>query len=244
MILIDCGNSQLKAQYWQKGALSASYAGPYDAGWSDHFSVWLGDRAAAHAYLASVLDADRQSKLERVLTQHFGSTVTRYASEAQALGVSNGYQQPAQLGVDRWLALIGAAQLVDGDCIVIDAGSAITLDLLRQDGQHLGGGILPGFNTSVEDFKQIFAYIDFSDPEIVETDNPGGSTAAAIQIDYAQSSIEVLPGLVNRWISRLEENATLLLTGGDAYRVQRELTQPVRHIPDLVFQGMHRLATS
>jgi len=113
---------------------------------------------------------------------------------------------------------------------------------LRADGQHLGGAILPGFNTSLEHFKSIFKYIDFDAPEITETRQPGCSTEAAIHIDYAQTVIEILPELVNRWIQLFDDDATVLLAGGDAERVQRVLDQPSRIVPDLVFRGIHRLS--
>ena len=125
---------------------------------------------------------------------------------------------------------------------MIDAGSAITLDLLRADGQHLGGAIFPGFNTSLAEFKRIFSYIDFSDPRIAQTDAPGCSTEAAIRIDYAQPLSEVLPRLIDRWNQEYLNDATLLLAGGDAPRVQRESCLPARIVPDIVFSGMRRLA--
>ena len=139
------------------------------------------------------------------------------------------------------MTLLAARDMAPGDCVVIDAGSAITLDLLRADGQHLGGAILPGFNISIEQFRHIFKYIDFSDPAIAETRQPGCSTEAAIHIDYAQSTTEILPGLVNRWSQLFDDDATLLLTGGDAQRIQRVLDQAGRVVPDLVFRGIRRL---
>jgi type III pantothenate kinase len=140
------------------------------------------------------------------------------------------------------MTLLAAREMLPGDCVVIDAGSAITLDLLRADGQHLGGAILPGFNTSIDDFRRIFKYIDFDHPDIAETLQPGCSTEAAIHIDYARNAIEILPELVNRWSQFFDDDVTVLLAGGDAQRVQQILEQASRIVPDLVFRGLHRLA--
>ena len=134
--------------------------------------------------------------------------------------------------------------IAGSDCIVIDAGSAITLDLLRADGQHLGGAILPGFNTSIEDFKRIFSHIDFEHGDIARNEHPGCSTEAAIHIDYDHQSNETLPELVNRWTDIFTGDADILLAGGDAFRVQRLLERPARIVPDLVFRGILRLATA
>jgi len=246
MILLDCGNSQIKAQYYQADRLQASFACSYRADWNHHLSRWLEPLECAHAYLCSVLARERQADLDACLTRQFGAAVTRFSSEPQALGVTNGYEQPDRLGADRWMALLGAAGMTASDCIVIDAGSAITVDLLRGDGRHLGGAILPGFNTSLEAFKSIFSHIDFSHAAIADSAMPGCSTEAAIQIDYAHRTNESLPALVNRWIPLLQDNVALLLAGGDAGRVQRQLEQrlpgqKMHIVPDLVFRGMRRL---
>ncbi len=242
MILLDCGNRYLKAQFREAGRLQASFAGAYHSGWRQRLEHWMQGLSATHCYLASVLDRTRQAELDQFLAPQFEAAVTRFVSTAQTLGVTNGYRQPERLGVDRWMTLLAAREMAAGDCIVIDAGSAITLDLLRADGQHLGGAILPGFNTSIEHFKGIFKYIDFDAPSIAETRQPGCSTEAAIHIDYAHTAIEMLPGLVNRWIQIFDDDATILLAGGDAGRVQRVLDQPSRIVPDLVFRGIGRLA--
>lgn len=244
MILFDCGNSQVKGQYWRNGHMQESCFQAYEEGWEKSLSSWIETQGASHCYLSSVLDSVRQEKLQVVLTHHFGKSVTCFTPEAEALGVVNGYTQPGQLGVDRWLALLGAAGLVDDDCMIIDAGSAITLDLLRADGEHLGGAILPGCSTSLDDFKRIFSHIDFAAPEITDTERPGSSTAAAIQIDYPQSSIEALSDLMKRWSACLNGNPTILLAGGDAYRVQRALEPTSRIVPDLVFRGMLRMVNA
>lgn len=241
MILLDCGNSQVKAQHRQCGRVQASFACAYKVDWEARLGRWLDTLNGRVAYQCSVLDRERQARLDACLAERFGTAVTRFTSTPQALGVINGYREPGRLGADRWMALLGAAGMSAQDCIVIDAGSAITVDLLRADGQHLGGAILPGFNTSNDSFRRIFSHIDFEHPEIAETAVPGCSTEAAIQIDYAHDSIDRLPALVNRWMPLLDPDIDLLLAGGDAPRVQQLLEHKARIVPDLVFRGMQRL---
>jgi type III pantothenate kinase len=73
-----------------------------------------------------------------------GRSVRWLEASATAGGVRNGYEQPRQLGVDRWAALVGARRLGTGPWVVVGCGTALTIDLLRADGQHLGGYIVPG----------------------------------------------------------------------------------------------------
>lgn len=242
MILLDCGNSSIKAQLRVSGSLRASFSSAYSDDWSGRLDRWIQGQESKRCYQASVLDAARQARLDACLAENFGDEVTRFRSQARAGGVINGYQRPSQLGVDRWLAMIGAAGLVGGDCLVVDAGSAITLDLLRADGRHLGGAILPGVNTSQRRFRQIFSHIDFDDPQVGLRDQPGSSTESAIQIDYSRDSMDRLRELVNDWIRGLDQNASILLAGGDAARVKSQLEQSSRIVPDLVFMGMCKLA--
>ncbi len=242
MILLDCGNSQVKAQFHDAGRLRASFSCSYIGDWCAQLRHWMQGLTARQCFFSSVLDSARQAQLDACLARQFGTAVTRFTSQAQALGITNGYLEPARLGDDRWMALLAAAGIVDGDCLVIDAGSAITLDLLRADGRHLGGAILPGFNTSIDDFKRIFSHIDFDHEAIAQKDSPGCSTEAAIHIDYDHHSIETLPALVNRWTEIFTGEADVLLAGGDAFRVQRLLERRARIVPDLVFRGILRLA--
>lgn len=242
MILLDCGNSQVKAQFHDAGRLGASFSCSYIGDWCAQLRHWMQGLTARQCFFSSVLDSARQVQLDACLTRQFDTAVTRFTSQAQALGITNGYLEPARLGDDRWMALLAAAGIVDGDCLVIDAGSAITLDLLRADGRHLGGTILPGFNTSNDDFKRIFSHIDFDHAAIAQKDSPGCSTEAAIHIDYDHHSTETLPALVNRWTEIFTGEADVLLAGGDAFRVQRLLERRARIVPDLVFRGILRLA--
>ncbi|MCP4301523.1 MAG: type III pantothenate kinase [Gammaproteobacteria bacterium] len=244
MILLDCGNSQIKAQFHDSARLRASFSSSYKGNWCARLRRWMQGQAARQCFFSSVLDSARQTQLNACLAQQFDAAVTRFTSQKQALGVTNGYLDPARLGDDRWMALLAAAGMVDGDCLVIDAGSAITLDLLRADGHHLGGAILPGFNTSTDDFKRIFSYIDFEHAAIEQKGSPGCSTEAAIHIDYDHPSTETLPALVNRWIEIFTGKADVLLAGGDAFRVQRLLEGRAHIAPDLVFRGILRLASA
>ncbi|MFO5197633.1 type III pantothenate kinase, partial [Salmonella enterica subsp. enterica serovar Typhimurium] len=63
-----------------------------------------------------------------------GCTPEFIASCADQCGVRSGYDDPAQLGVDRWAALIGARRLCDGACLVVNAGTALTVDALSDEG--------------------------------------------------------------------------------------------------------------
>ncbi len=86
------------------------------------------------------------TKLAGVFGLHCDCDVQFARSERSAFGVRNAYRQPRRLGVDRWVAMIGARAESKSALCIVDAGSAITIDALDRDGQHLGGQIIPGLH--------------------------------------------------------------------------------------------------
>jgi type III pantothenate kinase len=157
--------------------------------------------------------------------------------------VRNGYSNPAQLGVDRWLAVIGAYHRHRDACCVVDAGTALTIDGVDATGQHLGGFIVPGPRLMVEslltgtsDLADRWAWRSTPDPARFPA-----NTRDAIE----QGCLISLAGLVANAQRRLEARAgrapRLILTGGGAQVLAPWLTQPPEFIPDLVLQGLAHL---
>ena len=66
--------------------------------------------------------------------------------KAIGYGLINGYQQPETLGPDRWVGMIAARQQFEGPLLVVDAGTAVTIDYIDETGCFLGGSILPGLS--------------------------------------------------------------------------------------------------
>ena len=239
MLLLDVGNSAIKAQWWFDKELKQTFCARYVPAWQSRFAAFLAEIKVENCYYSSVQKDALESDLLGSLNQFFPAANTLKITPLDSChGVRNAYQEAEAIGVDRWLCLLGAAGLTQHDVMVIDAGSAITVDLLRGDGQHLGGAILPGFNTSLERFKQILHMANFSHPDISKNDEPGCSTEACIHIDYVPTDVAVVERLIDRWLERLGSDAALIVTGGDAHRLQSGRYNHFRIVPDLVFRGM------
>ena len=132
-LLIDIGNSRCKWAYWDGRQLGGVRSGSVD----DLLTV----AAPQHAWVSCVGHAEQ---LVRLAEAWPGCQLLQARSELAGCGVINGYREPARLGVDRWLALLAARSLSRAPQLVVDAGTAITLDLLDEFGQHKGGWIAPG----------------------------------------------------------------------------------------------------
>lgn len=241
MLLLDFGNSAIKGQWWCKGELQYSFCCQLDGRWQPRLKSILSDIKATQCYYASVADSASEKPLLNCLNDAFGvDDHVRLQAQEYAAGVQNGYLEPEKLGVDRWLALLGAAEFASVDKLIVDAGSAITIDLLSKDGKHLGGAIMPGFNTSVERFKQMMRQVNFDHPDILHIDQPGRSTEACIHINCESESTDqsMVDNLIGRWWCRLASDAILIVTGGDAVQIQSHGIHARYEVPDLVFRGM------
>jgi type III pantothenate kinase len=167
---------------------------------------------------------------EAWLQAHTPATVRRFTSQARAFGVTNGYSNPEQLGADRWAALVAARQMVHGRVLVADCGSAVTLDLLAADGQHLGGYILPGLRMMRRALHRGTAGL----PEV----DAGNLRLANNTVDGIAAG--TLLGIVSaiESVSARHKKLPCLLTGGDAEIIGRYLQVPCQHEPDLVLKGL------
>ncbi|TLU64705.1 type III pantothenate kinase [Thalassotalea litorea] len=152
--------------------------------------------------------------------------------------VQVGYSQPTQLGIDRWMAIIGASQLSPGEnLLVIDAGTATTLDLVSADKKHLGGWITPGVAMMISSLYSNTTQVDgvFSIPDNLGfADNTSDNvnhgcwamTVAAIEFaqkQAARSNIEI---------------DTILITGGNGKALMPYLDKNASYHQNLIFVGM------
>ncbi len=130
-------------------------------------------------------------------------------------GVVNGYSHIEQMGIDRWLAMLAAySQSKDEACLVVDCGSACTVDMIMSGGQHLGGYIVPGL--------QLMREALFRDTDRVKLDaiDGGGLFPGKTTQDAVSSGLWVmLLGAVNLSLERLSQqgvdNLYIVFTGGD-----------------------------
>lgn len=159
-------------------------------------------------------------------------------STAEALGVTNGYEEPWRLGVDRWLGTLAGYQLAGG-CCVVDCGSAITVDFVLPGGRHLGGYILPGLRLMKESLKLGTRNVAIDpDSEADELLAPGKNTVEAVNHGIYMAAVSAVNRIYAEVCDREGVALPLLLTGGDARVVSRGLRVPHAVWPDMVYGGL------
>jgi type III pantothenate kinase len=151
--------------------------------------------------------------------------------------VRNGYTQYQQLGVDRWAAIVAAWNKYKCNVFVVDCGSAITLDLVQDSGEHLGGFIIPGNRMMIQALIKYTA-----DVSTTITDDysgiPGRSTAECV----SNATIDAIVSYIEYKFSSLTRNGDnsyiCIITGGGANNIMDRLSITYNHEPLLVFEGM------
>ncbi|HMM46347.1 MAG TPA: type III pantothenate kinase [Thiobacillaceae bacterium] len=233
-ILIDCGNTRVKWAILEGTRWHARGDGDY-VDWSAlSAELVVGDIC----YVASVAAAAHERQLAALLA-NAGLTAVWLSSTAEFGGVTNTYRDPAQLGVDRWMALIAARQRTHGAALVVSAGTAMTVDALSPAGTFLGGLIVPGLAMMRQALVRETARVNETRGRWVEFPQ---ATADAVY----SGVIAALCGAIRQQHARLAASAgtppLCLLTGGDAETLLPHLPLPAEHVPALVLEGIARVA--
>ncbi|MEO8627578.1 MAG: type III pantothenate kinase, partial [Betaproteobacteria bacterium] len=167
-----------------------------------------------------------------------GDTLRWLTSQPEQCGVRNSYRDPHTLGADRWAALIAARHQVQGSALVVNAGTAITINALSIDGAFLGGLILPGLDLMAAALATGTARLPHAPGAFaVFPDN----TADAI----AAGAIHAVCGAIERIalaMAQIGNVPQLLLSGGGASTLQPHLAQPALVVPHLVLEGLRVVA--
>jgi len=259
ILTVDIGNSRIKWASWEAGKIVARAAAAYDedemANTLDKlFSVMLTTSRArpSSVYALCVAGDARRQALSKWVKQHWQLNVEFLKTEKQHKNITNAYADPSRHGVDRWAAVVAGFQGNPGASIcVISAGTAITFDLVKQSGQHLGGYILPSYATmhkcllsATANLESMLVDSSPSDPlsargqQQTVPDNTNDAINQGLHILLRAGIREICHHANNI----LEAPVKILLTGGFAETILSYSDMPVMHYdPDLVMQGLYNI---
>jgi type III pantothenate kinase len=240
-LLIDLGNTSLKWVFSHAGIWRPEAMVHRGTDLTSLLDRTFGSKQApAGVWVCSVASEGTRQMLAKWTEARWGRLPIFVQSKAATLDVRNGYQDPASLGVDRWMALLATRKLVAGPACVVDCGTAVTVDALAHDGQFLGGVILPGLDLMRHSLAQGTAGLAASPGSAVTCQ--ARSTADAIAAGVLFGACGAIQRIVAEHRVVLGAEAKVVLTGGDADRIKEHLGIPVTHVPDLVLRGIARVA--
>lgn len=240
-LYIDIGNTALK---WRARSAQQVVAGggPHRRDWAEQIAEIVRRLPCepVAVTVASVAGRDIDLSLSAMMHDALGVRPDFYYSPAADAGVTNSYAEPARLGVDRWLAIVEAWHRT-GAAIVIDCGSALTIDAVDRDGVHSGGFIVPGLNMLQSSLVSGTGAIRVDNPG---EDNlrPGVSTSECVRHGILRMSVAFITDAVVALQEAVHDTCPVFITGGDARVLLPFLRPNVQAVPDLVLDGLERVA--
>jgi type III pantothenate kinase len=242
-LLVDLGNSRLKLA--RLGAHGVEPVATWAHGTGDagaHLDAALAGAGAADSiWIADVARAEVGERLLAACARHLpDARVERLATPANGFGVTCGYADPTRLGIDRWLALVAAHGHGAGAKLVAGLGTALTIDALTGEGEHLGGLIAPAPELMQRALVQATGRVRPAQPGRVEAF--GTSTEDGLVSGCWQAGAALIERAWHTLRQRAGQDPTLLLTGGAAPTIAALLSIPHRHVPLLVLEGLARYA--
>lgn len=248
IILIDIGNSRTKYVQLIEGNLSATtqlnnneFSVAY---FTTHFTQ------ASRIIVANVAQSVLTNELDTWCVEQEIS-FKQVHSEQQKNALISAYREPTTLGIDRWLALLGAIHLYPQEnVLIIDAGTATTVDLLASSGQHQGGWILAGIKALFNSILSHSTLVHAENKTVASlafgtntTDNVNNACWAAT-LGMIKQAIEQAQQLIH--IDRI------VLTGGDGRALTTLLLAQktakintvanIQFIDNLIFYGLQEYA--
>jgi type III pantothenate kinase len=165
------------------------------------------------------------------------------ASEAEA-GLRNGYDHPARLGADRWVAMIGAyhrmlAQGAPRPMVVVMVGTAVTVEAVDTNGKFLGGLILPGHGIMLRALESGTAGLHVPTGEVREFPT---NTSDAL----TSGGTYAIAGAVERMVQHVRAHCgsepKCIMTGGAGWKMAPSMAGPFELVDNLIFDGLLHMA--
>jgi len=237
-LLIDSGNSRIKwalidGKDWaRRGVLPVARVDEL----SQHIAGHCGElgislRGIEQVWVSNVANEKAMNCIRNAVMNTGGKLHVVEAQQEQC-GVRNGYTRPSQLGSDRWASLIAAWHLVQGECLVVNCGTATTIDALSGLGEFSGGLILPGVDMMLGSLSAASNRLQPGRGQYVPFPR---NTADAMYSGAIQASC----GAIQRQHALLSKNsAPVVLSGGAAALLQGHLLMPLKIAENLVLQGL------
>lgn len=239
ILAIDAGNSRIKwglrqAGTWVQVGSCATFDGQALADWAET----LHGHALDRILVSNVAGVDAKARIEAALVD--AAVLPEFiVSRPMQCGVRSSYDDPVMLGCDRWAALIGAHALLPGASLVVNAGTALTVDALTEEGLFLGGIIAPGIELMRRALDEHTAGLKLRPGEVRFFPSNTGDAIMSGAVHAAAGAIERM-GVFMR--EGGHESLRIILSGGSAAQLQPMLSFPVVVIDNLVLEGLAAIA--
>lgn len=234
-LVLDFGNSQRKIGLFNQDKLVQNYV--------------ISEVEFKVSDLNTIVERHHPDRYAITTTAHLTEAEKRWMASHQVMEVSDkltfpfkiSYLTPETLGRDRLAAVAGAYSLYRGmSCLIIDAGTCITYDLLTSTGDYLGGNIAPGVQMRLQSMHEYTDKLPRVEKVLTQNALLGNTTESAIQVGGIRMAVLEAESLIRR-LSEKYENLNIVLTGGDADVFEKFLETKKNIQPNLILVGLNEI---
>ena len=241
--VVDVGNTRMKWGRCAPDGITDTAAMPLvdPAAWQKQTEEWA--VSPGKLWALTGVHPERRDYLANWLIER-GQKV-RLIQLAEHLPVQVQVERPDLVGIDRLLNAVAANARRNGkeSAIVIDAGSAVTVDWVDAQGVFRGGAIFPGFRTMAKSLHDFTAMLPIVEICSARPALPGSSTQAAIELGIISAVAGGARLLIERLRSERQAESTVFITGGDGPLLAAALGMPCVPWPEMTLEGV-RLSAS
>ncbi|UCD05061.1 MAG: type III pantothenate kinase [candidate division WOR-3 bacterium] len=244
VVAFDIGNTNIHIGLYKGRTLTRKFVLPVSKNvQAAKIRRIFNDRRLTGAAIASVVPSLTKQVIE--LCKRYGLPAVVVSSRIDC-GLKYAYRDPLTLGADRIAAVVGALTRYRRDAIVVDAGTAITIDVALRGGKHLGGVILPGMHMLSACMQRNTAQL----PEVAvrkPKDLTGKSTEECIQSGIFNGTMIMVSGFIKELKRKYGKSFFCVSTGGSGILLKRYIKEIQKYDADLCMYGAveiyHRYAS-
>jgi type III pantothenate kinase len=233
ILAVDAGNSRVKWALHEGG--SFSHEGSCGHGELESLEKRWAALALPDAVVIANVAGEAIGAYIARCCKPWGLVPTWVRAQQSQCGVTNTYDNPSQLGPDRWAALIGAHEFQSGNCIVVCMGTATTIDALTGTGTFLGGMILPGLDMMHASLATRTARLGTDRGELVAFPH---ATKDAITTGAIRATCGAIGHMVEEMRLAGYEDVKVVLTGGAASSLSSACKHSMVLREKLVMRGL------
>jgi type III pantothenate kinase len=237
-LLIDIGNSNAKLGIWKYGKLSNVHVVETQS-ILKIFTKYK-NQPINEIFLTSVISVKNNKKILNHIKRKFNSKIYNMTSSEELLGVKNKYKQPSKLGNDRWCAIVGLYKLYKKPILIVNCGTAISIDVVSIEGIYLGGYILGGFDGYKMSFLKAhnLKKIKLNNTASIKKFKPSKSTKEAIIEGYALMITSAIEKSYKDFSESQTKKPLLIIGGGYGKIISKRLSIKNKYESNMVLKSL------
>lgn len=230
LLAMDIGNTAIKCGVFSKGKIQETFHAPTP----EKVYTWAKPFVPSPIIVSSV-----NNHTTDAIKEYYPNCLL--LDNTVSLPFVNRYRTPETLGSDRLAAIAGAYSLFPNEnCLVIDAGTALTYDIITANSEYLGGAISPGLRMRFKALHDQTNKLPLVKSGGNEEKLVGDDTISAIKSGVVNGTISEINGIIERY-KQTYKALRVIITGGDAKYFESNLKASIFVSPDLVLLGLERI---